>query len=1308
MLSFCQDRRSGFKVTGCWIGVCWWLWLFLIAMKLDGRASVVIRETFDYGAEPGWLAGFNGGMGFSDGWMDADGMGAQGYVPTGLTFGSLVCAGGAAQVFGVSNAAPYLKTEAVRPINIGSNVSGTLYGAYLFSIPYISGSGNDSLAVLFGGTNIASTGIGGSPDNLAQLDVSSLYYKGSGRGNVRLTGTAGTSAGLAITAGTTYLALWQADGLVASGSGAQKLSLWILTAAQFSFFKTNGLVSAKLNAATLGTASNNIIERASLNGTYPATFLTNSLIALYSTFYASNTPIGMTVDEIRIGTGSLDEVTPVVAVPFGPQIFASPPSQTAYIGTAVQLSVGAMGYPVLSYQWKRGAIGTGAYTDVVDGPSISGAASAKLTIANVNDVDAADYIVVVTNAAGYATSSPPATLTVTALRPPQITASPSSQTVQGGTPAVKLIVAATGEALSYQWLVRAAGGGNYQPVTNAGNISGATAATLSVMKSSAADAGDYVVIVANAAGVVTSAPPATLSFYYATNSVPDWGLGPFFRPEGVNPVIFPNVNAIFADPILGQPVNWESTHTFNPAAVRMGSNICVLYRSEDNSGSGIGTFCSRDGLAISADGLHFTCAPAPALYPGLDAQKANEWPGGCEDPRLVQAADGTYVALYTQWNRSLARLGVATSTNLTDWTKYGSPFAMFGNASVNAGTGSKSAGILTALVGGQLRAVKHLGQYWMYWGEGSVKVATSDDLINWRPNGPGVLSTRSGKFDSSLVEGGPPAVLTPKGIVVFYNGKNANPGDTNLSAGAYAGGQALFDAKEPTKLVGRTDRPFFQPEAPFEVTGQYAAGTTFIEGLVPFQNHWFLYYGAADTYVGVAMCEQTNFAVSGPWLTNSYYQGFDGLNMGATNSLDGATLLSTAPGTVAGVQDFFQKELQLITNGVPNVTSAFVLPDVAAGRAIYGFSARWNAEFYYTNLPACGLSFNLSRVADRQILSLPAENGYGDGLSIVINNDLAGAPGFYLRVNGVIVTARNFNPDTQWGKTNIYRNFFAVDWNYTNGLTFTVNGTVIFTNALTSGFVPLPGQYFSWAARSSTNQGDIRIDNICLFANANLTPVQLAPPWLGSSSTTGYALSNVFDGNYGTQWRSDTNAAWIQASCANGPQMVAAYSVVSASANWQADPRNWTLTGSMDGTNWVMVDAEYLEGWGNNDSAMRRASRTFQVNQPAAYQMYRLNIATNNGAAATQVADVTLYASKVTLPQPVINSMDMNNHALISRGTGGAPLGVYYVQTATNIGQPFQQWSMVSTNQFDTAGGFSFTNALPAGTGNLFFRLALP
>jgi predicted GH43/DUF377 family glycosyl hydrolase len=76
-----------------------------------------------------------------------------------------------------------------------------------------------------------------------------------------------------------------------------------------------------------------------------------------------------------------------------------------------------------------------------------------------------------------------------------------------------------------------------------------------------------------------------------------------------------------------------------------------------------------------------------------------------------------------------------------------------------------------------------------------------------------------------------------------------------LTPGTYAAGEALFAADDPARLIARTDGPVFKPELPFERSGQYAAGTTFAEGLVFFRNKYFLYYGCADSFVGVAVSE---------------------------------------------------------------------------------------------------------------------------------------------------------------------------------------------------------------------------------------------------------------------------------------------------------------------------------------------------------------------------------------------------------------------------------------------------------------------
>src|SRR6516164_7041641 len=119
-----------------------------------------------------------------------------------------------------------------------------------------------------------------------------------------------------------------------------------------------------------------------------------------------------------------------------------------------------------------------------------------------------------------------------------------------------------------------------------------------------------------------------------------WVIGPFTRPASGNPVITPKPESTFNDPILKKPAQWEALHTFNPAAIVRNGKVYVLYRAEDNSGAmEIGGHTSRLGLAESKDGVHFKRMPEPVFYPAEDDQQTREWPGGVEDPRIVEGED---------------------------------------------------------------------------------------------------------------------------------------------------------------------------------------------------------------------------------------------------------------------------------------------------------------------------------------------------------------------------------------------------------------------------------------------------------------------------------------------------------------------------------------------------------------------------------------------------------------------------------------------------------------------------------------------
>lgn len=334
-----------------------------------------------------------------------------------------------------------------------------------------------------------------------------------------------------------------------------------------------------------------------------------------------------------------------------------------------------------------------------------------------------------------------------------------------------------------------------------------------------------------------------------------WTLGPFSRVDSANPCLLPSPSARFTCPLRRAPVAWSSKDVFNPAAVVRGNKIYLLYRAQDSLGRPAGT--SRIGIAWSTDGIRFTRNPSPVLFPADDFMRQYEWEGGCEDPRVVRSRTGTYVMTYTAFDGRTARLAVATSEDLFHWKKEGLAFAGARGGKYRD-LWSKSGSIVAAARGEDLVAVSIRGRFWMYWGEGSVHLAVSEDLVRWIPveDSRGdlavVLTPRPGSFDSFLVEPGPPALLEKEGIVFLYNGcNNRTGGDPSLPPGAYAAGQALFAADDPARLVARTTANFFHPETAAETTGQ-VSNVCFLEGLAPFRGRWLLYYGEADSRIGVA------------------------------------------------------------------------------------------------------------------------------------------------------------------------------------------------------------------------------------------------------------------------------------------------------------------------------------------------------------------------------------------------------------------------------------------------------------------------
>lgn len=290
-------------------------------------------------------------------------------------------------------------------------------------------------------------------------------------------------------------------------------------------------------------------------------------------------------------------------------------------------------------------------------------------------------------------------------------------------------------------------------------------------------------------------------------------------------------------PILSPQGQHASFGIFNPAAARVNGKTILLLRAQDAKKT------SRILYAESDAGGKFQVSPTPAVAPELPFEKD----GGVEDPRLVQI-DGLWYLTYTGYNTKDAQLCLSTSRDLRQWKPRRVILPAY-KGSWNTGW-TKSGAILPQKVN---------GKWWMYYlgtrtdKDGKTRdymgVASSPDLVTWKDaSDQPVLDRRPGAFDSRVMEPGPAPMMTSAGILLLYNGA-----DDRL---VYSPGWVLFDAKNPARVVARSDGPFLKPERDWEKNGN-VPNVIFLEGAIlerhqpasagqPERFELTGYYGGAD------------------------------------------------------------------------------------------------------------------------------------------------------------------------------------------------------------------------------------------------------------------------------------------------------------------------------------------------------------------------------------------------------------------------------------------------------------------------------
>jgi predicted GH43/DUF377 family glycosyl hydrolase len=285
-----------------------------------------------------------------------------------------------------------------------------------------------------------------------------------------------------------------------------------------------------------------------------------------------------------------------------------------------------------------------------------------------------------------------------------------------------------------------------------------------------------------------------------------------------------------ANPILTvADLPYAANSIFNPGAARVGDQTVLLLRVEDLRG------ISQLHVARSADGISgWTFDPEPLLQSDEDHHPEEIW--GCEDPRLTWLPEREEWAIaYTAYSRRGPLVSLAMTRDFRTVDRLGPVMP----------PEDKDAALFPRRFDGRWAMVHRPSPL---RGGAHMWISFSPDLRHWGDHTL-LLEARDGAWwDAGKIGLGPPPLETPVGWLVMYHGVHMTS-----DGPIYRMGLVLLDREDPRIVLHQTDEWLFGPSAPYEITGDV--------GRVVFPCGWvvdsandllYLYYGAADTVVGVA------------------------------------------------------------------------------------------------------------------------------------------------------------------------------------------------------------------------------------------------------------------------------------------------------------------------------------------------------------------------------------------------------------------------------------------------------------------------
>jgi len=265
----------------------------------------------------------------------------------------------------------------------------------------------------------------------------------------------------------------------------------------------------------------------------------------------------------------------------------------------------------------------------------------------------------------------------------------------------------------------------------------------------------------------------------------------------------------------------------NPAAHLVGGEVLLLLRVIDTADR------SHLFVARSADGIGGWRVEPNALLSPDDPDAGWYDNYGCEDARITYLEErGEYVITYVGYSRYGAGVCHASTKDFGSAKRLGMAIHPY----------NKDAVLFPRKIGGKYQMLHRptSGPLENIW------ISESDDLMAWGNPRCVLEEAQQSGWDSGKVGAGPPPVEIEDGWFLIYHGVKMME-----NGWEYRVGLALLDRDDPSKIVSRWPEWVFGPQEPYEPRG-VTPGVVFPTDLVIKDHTLFIYYGAADTTVGLA------------------------------------------------------------------------------------------------------------------------------------------------------------------------------------------------------------------------------------------------------------------------------------------------------------------------------------------------------------------------------------------------------------------------------------------------------------------------